>query len=387
MNESTPPAGTTPRKLRGRHAPSGRAVPARAVRGFGNRDPGTIWADTKVCLLDSGTSALALAIRHCLIEVPPGATRRVALPAYACPSLVAATLWAGAKPLYYDLDGDLAPDRDGFAECLADEGTAIVHVDMFGADCYPPDHPRVIHDLAQSFAPYKRDWLPTARYTVVSTGRAKPVSLLRGGALLTRAGIVDASFAAEAATSKVEFALRAALYGLSMRPAVLGPLSSIPQLNVGRTEFSPLDDVRRMPVAWTGVFAAAVNQARGRFDTWRDETNSMLELAQQAGMDIPDAVSREANRLPLWRIPVLCPSPDAAAHLASQAWHLGVSRLYGQALPVIMGEAPEDAALQWPGASWIAERLVTLPAHGRLNKRERVELCALLRAHCGEVVR
>lgn len=387
MDESNPLPGPTPRRLRGRHAPSGRAVPAQAIRGFGRRDGGTIWGDTNVCLLDSGTSALALAIRHCLTELPPGATKRVALPAYACPSLVAASLWAGAKPVYYDLASDLTPETDGFAKCLADESTVVVSVDMFGADCGPPDHPRVIRDLAQSFAPYKRDWLPTARYTVVSTGRAKPLSLLRGGVLLTRVGTVDASFADEAATSKLELAFRAALYGFSMRPAVLGPLSVIPRLNVGRTEFSPLDEVRRMPDDWAGVVAAAVDVARGKLDTWRDETNSMLELAQRAGMDIPEIVSPEANRLPLWRIPVLCPSPDAAAHLAWQAWHLGVSRLYGQALPVIMGETPEDAARQWPGASWIAERLVTLPTHGRLNQRERVELGALLRAHSGQVVR
>jgi hypothetical protein len=378
--ETMPPK--PPRTLQARHAPGGRAVSARAVRAFGVRDLGGLWAGTEVCLLDSGTAALAVALRHALAALPPGADKRVALPAYTCPNLVAATLWAGAKPVYYDLSRNLAPEPGEIAKWLADEGTVVVHVDVFGAGSGPADHPRLIRDLAQSFAPYERDWRPSARHTIVSTGRAKPMSLTWGGALLTRAQAVDASFAAEAAVSKSKLALRAAGYGVSLRPAVLGALSSIPQLGVGSTEFSPLNDVQRMPGVWSGVFAAAVEAARETFDTCRDETNIILELAHGAGVSIPDIVSPAANRLPLWRVPVLCPTPESAAALASEAGHLGVSRMYGRALPVIMGETPEAAARQWPGAVWIAERLVTLPTHGRLSQRERAELGALLRAYC-----
>jgi hypothetical protein len=50
---------------------------------------------------------------------------------------------------------------------------------------------------------------------------------------------------------------------------------------------------------------------------------------------------------------------------------------------VIMGETSEAAAQRWPRAVWIAERLVTLPTHGRLSRRERTELGALLSACSG----
>jgi hypothetical protein len=380
---SKTPRPTRPRNLRARHAPAGRAVPVRALGAFGLRDLGGLWPGTEVCLLESGTAALALALRHVLAAVPPGMEKRVAVPAYACPNLVAATLWAEAKPVYYDLSRNLAPEPTEIAKWLADEGTVVVHVDAFGADAGPADHPRLIRDLAQSFAPYERDWRPSARHTIVSTGRAKPMSLTRGGALLTCAQSVDASVTAEAAISKAQLLLRAAVYGVSLRPAVLGALSSIPQLGIGSTEFSPLVDVQRMPGVWSGVFAAAVDAGREKFNTYRDETNRMLELAHDAGVSIPDIVSPSANRLPLLRVPVLCPTPDSAAALASKAWHLGVSRLYGRVLPVIMGdETPETAARQWPGAVWVADRLITLATHGRLSRRERVELGALLRSYC-----
>lgn len=363
-----------------RHAPSGRAVPVRAVRSFGDGgDLSTLWPGTTLQLLDSGKAALALAIRHAVDSLPVGAGNRVALPAYGCPSLVAAALWAGANPVFYDLAADLSPEPGELVNWLGDEGTGVVHVDAFGMDHGVPEHPSLIRDLAQSFAPYQQDWRPTAIRTTISTSRAKPLSLNGGGALLTRADAIDVSALSEVTITKPGLAFHAALYGLSMRPAVLGGLSSMPQIETGKSEFSPMATVQRMPERWAGVFAAAVGLARERFDVYRDETNSMLALAYDAGVCIPGRPSPLTNPLPLWRIPVLCPSLESATRLASEGRHLGVSRLYGRPLPVIMGETVEVAAERWPGAMWIAERLVTLPTHGRLSRRQRYELGGLLR--------
>ena len=367
--------------MRARHAPSGRAVPMQAVRSFGDgADMGSLWPGTTVQLLDSGKAALALAIRHALDSLPVGAGNRVALPAYGCPSLVAAALWAGAHPVFYDLASDLSPEPGELANCLGDEGTVVVHVDAFGMDHGVPDHPRLIRDLAQSFAPYQRDWRPSAVQTTISTSRAKPLSLNGGGALLTRADSIDVSSLSEAAIAKPGLALHAALYGLSMRSAVLGVLSSIPQIDTGGVNFSPMAGVQRMPERWAGAFAAAVGLTRERFDAYRDETNSMLALAYDAGVCVAGRPSPLTNPLPLWRIPVLCQSPESATRLAAEGRHLGVSRLYSRALPVIMGETVEAAAERWPRAMWIAERLITLPTHGRLSRRQRYELGGLLRA-------
>lgn len=366
--------------MRAQHSPSGRAVPIRAIRSFGDgTDMGSLWPGTAVRLLDSGKAALALAIRNVVDSLPAGGGNRVALPAYGCPSLVAAALWAGAHPFFYDVAADFSPEPGELVNCLGDQDTVVIHVDAFGMDRGVPGHPRLIRDLAQSFAPYQRGWRPSAVQTTISTSRAKPLSLNGGGALLMRADAIDVSSVSEATIAKSGLALHAALYGLSMRPTVLGALSAIPQISTGKTEFSPITTVQRMPEQWSGTFAAAVRLARERFDVYRDETNSMLALAHDAGVCIPGRPSPLTNPLPLWRIPVLCQSPESAARLASEGRHLGVSRLYGRALPVIMGETVEAAAERWPGAVWIAERLITLPTHGRLSQRQRSELGGLLR--------
>jgi dTDP-4-amino-4,6-dideoxygalactose transaminase len=56
-----------------------------------------------------------------------------------------------------------------------------------------------------------------------------------------------------------------------------------------------------------------------------------------------------------------------------------VSRLYGKSLPQIVGMPAEEAAEHWPNAVWIAERLITLPTHGRLGSGDENELRAMLR--------
>lgn len=375
-NSATSPA--VPRRPGVRHSPSGRAVPARAVTAFHPQNLDGLWPGTEVHLLESGSAALALAIRHALRDAPAGAPKRVALPAYGCSSLVAAAAWAGAEPVYYDLTAELAPEQNALTEFFADEACAIVQVDMFGVDAGSNDHPRLIRDLAQSFAPYEPGWRPTAPYTILSTGRAKPLSLVVGGALLTTTTAADAGSAPELAISRGNWVIRAGLYGLSQRPAVLGVLSSVFRLGLGSTEFTALDEVHRMPDGWAGVFGAAVEAAREMFDDWRAETHTMVRLALDSGARIPHSARSQANRMPLWRIPVLCPSTQAASALATEGWHLGVSRLYGRTLPVIMGQSPDVAAQRWPGATEIADRLVTLPTHGRLNARRRGELGALL---------
>ena len=367
---------------RSRHAPSGRAVAFGALKSFGIKDLSELWPGVDVCLMSSGTSALACAIGQLLAELPSEYPRRVALPAYGCPSLVAAALWCGATPVYYDLAEDFSPVDDGVVRVLADECAVAVHVDAFGAAVGPADHPRLIRDLAQSFAMYAPGWQPSGCLTVVSTGRAKPMSLLRGGAVLSRTTTVHPKLAAEEVVSRSEFALRAGLYALTQRAAVLGVVLSIPRLAPTATGFSPLADVRRMPPQWSGVFSAGVVAAREQFSRWRDETNDMLMLAMESGACVPQVIDPGCNQLPLWRIPVLCPSIGAAAALAADGWHLGVSRLYGRTLPGIMGFHQDTVARRWPGASDIAQRLVTLPTHGRLSARQRRQLGQLLSQWC-----
>jgi hypothetical protein len=374
-----------------RHPPAGRAIPLSVLLARGDCTLESVWPHVHTSLFRSGTAALAVGLRIALDSLPAGSSTSVALPAYGCPNLAAAALWAGGTPTYYDLSRDtFAPEREILEARLASGNQVVVHVDAFGMDTLGPFYPqdgalppdRMVHDLAQSYAPYAPRWRPRARYSVVSLGRAKPASLTLGGMLLATGEAATVGHAAgnerEITLSAWQCALRSIVYSGSLRPGLFGILSRVPQLRIGQTKFAPLNNVERLPDSWQHKVAATAIHAQRCFQTYSEQTAAMLRLAEEAGIAVPGAALRSMNKLPLWRVPVLCATAEGAASLASLGAHLGVSRLYGKSLPELMGVSREQAEVDWPNAVWMASRLVTLPTHGRLRARARAELRALL---------
>jgi hypothetical protein len=352
-----------------------------------------LWPDVEATLFESGTAALAQALQLAFATIGASAPRTVLLPAYGCPNLVAAALWANAVPEYYDICPQTLGPAPGVLEALsAATNTVMVHVDAFGADTLPTaaihasgPGSRLVHDLAQSYAPYAPLWRPRLPLNVLSYGRAKPLSLTLGGALL----VERASDAPRESVGPVEamqvsawtWALRTAVYSLSLHPVVFGALARIPALRIGQTYFTPLTEVRQLPPEWTGVLAAGLHDLRGAFEALVQDTAAMVRLVGEAGVTVPESALQAQGHLPLWRVPILCPAPEQAAAIARDGAHLGISRLYARALPQIMGAPPEVATARWPNAVSIAGRLVTVPTHGRLGKTAEVELRHLLATH------
>jgi len=83
-------------------------------------------------LTDSGTSALALAIRWSLGSVAANPGQLVAVPAYGCYDLATAVLGAGARAVLYDLDPlTLGPDWDSLRLALKSGPSAVVAVSLW----------------------------------------------------------------------------------------------------------------------------------------------------------------------------------------------------------------------------------------------------------------
>jgi hypothetical protein len=372
-----------------RHAPAGRPVPRAVLTSAGRRDGQLAWPDLQTELFASGTAALGAALKSALGMLPYGKPSRVVLPAYGCPNLVAAVLWAGGTPDYYDLSRDtLAPVPGAVETLITDRAAVMLHVDAFGADTLPPEVSGVpaglvVHDLAQSFAPFQEGWKPRVRHSVASFGRAKPVTLTLGGVLVTSPGSPSPVSPGEqsspsADVSESKLSLRAAGYALSLHPGVFGILSRIPALGIGQTHFTALTHAHRLPQRWHALVAAAVADLRTSLPLLRSQTAAMLRLARESGARVLSSAMEAEGRLPLWRVPIVCPSPASAALLAKEGVHLGISRLYVRPLPRIIGMDTADVAARWPNAAWVAERLITLPTHGRLGERLESELRKLL---------
>jgi len=134
---------------------------------------------------DSGTSALLLALHALALRRP---LRRVAIPAYACRSLLFAVRAAGAEPLFIDTASDLRLDPNKAIEA-GKRADAIVLVHPFGmieplvTEQWPCP---VIEDIAQS-AGAELSATPVGNFgtlTVASFYATKPWGGAMGGMVL-----------------------------------------------------------------------------------------------------------------------------------------------------------------------------------------------------------
>lgn len=350
-----------------RHPPSGRPIPATVFQRRDESDSPR-WSATTPRYFDSGTSALAIAIRESLAATP-SATKEVVLPAYACPNLAAAAAFAGARHRFVDFEAG------GSTPAFAGDNDIDVAVDFCGV---PSSRigPATIHDMAQSHAPFLAGWSPRAKRTVVSFGRAKPVSLTLGGALLGEIG------SAETASQDVPAASiqrRARIYNLSLDPRMFGVLARLPFLGIGSTQYQPLTDVRALAGDFPQLAAAAVREFRNQADRALEGTRRAMRFATEAGLALPFDAGRLLADLPLWRFPVLLGDEAEADAFANAAASLGVSRLYRRTMPEFLGVDAKEAKERWPHAWRLSRTLVTLPTHGRLDEADWQRLGRILR--------
>ena len=92
--------------------------------------------------VNSGTAALHLALGA--LGVREGGP--VALPAYACASLLTAVRLQGGAPVLCDI----GPGHNLDPQVIPGDCGAVIAVHLFGAPAELPDHPAVVEDIAQS---------------------------------------------------------------------------------------------------------------------------------------------------------------------------------------------------------------------------------------------
>ena len=180
------PHGALSAALAARSATGAAAARERAAARLAALYPGR-----EIRLLDSGTSALTLALR---------ATRRrgeqpqVALPAYACPDVGTAALGAGFGIRLYDVDPHtLQPDLDSLRAALTAGATHVVCTHLFGrlvdleavAPLAAAAGAVLIEDAAQHAGGSLRRVRggALAAVSILSFGRGKGINAGGGGAL------------------------------------------------------------------------------------------------------------------------------------------------------------------------------------------------------------
>jgi dTDP-4-amino-4,6-dideoxygalactose transaminase len=326
----------------------------------------------------SGTAALAAALAFGRQKL--GDATSVALPAYSCPSLIAAALHVGLEPFFLDLEPTgLSPSATQYARALAGRCRMAVLVDLFGVRA-PVDELLaaskvtarwLVHDRAQSLVAPGFDPGSRADVVIASLGRGKPVSLLSGGAASCAAHVEFLHFARSTYPTTgwhyPKAMLKAVLYNLALNPVVYGFVARMPGLGLGETRLVRLNNVERLPETWLEAAACQAAIASGAESSRRNRSVTMLEIAQEAGYYVPASAQSAARGIGLNRLPLLCRTATQAESLLQRGRRLGLSAMYRRTLPEFAGRSPEETAREFPNAYDVSRRLVTLPTHSRVS--------------------
>lgn len=366
----------------------------RGRRLFGEAFPGH-----HVHLVSSGTAALALALldarrRH-------GASRAEAIiPAYGCPQLVSACLYASVRPRVVDTARDSAGrdcwgyDPERLRAALSPDTVAIVAVNLLGvgdqvAEMLPLAREAgacLIQDSAQHLASVNEsDW--RGDYVILSFGRGKPLNLLRGGALLVPAGGEFAAPLLQNGASMRETLMgsrgAAVAFNAATHPFLYGLISRLPGLGVGATTYDEFSRLTALPSsAWGQAGPALVEYLQEvPSSPW---TAEVIAECERFGFSLlPCASSTQSLGTRRLRLALLADTAERrdAVLLALTRQGLGASNMYAVSIDRVSG-VPEEITRQgpFPNATSLANRLLTLPTHSWVTERAVQQTLACMRA-------
>lgn len=333
----------------------------------------------EVLLVDSGTSALRLAIEA---ATDGGRSGPVALPAYCCYDVATSAIGAGARVQLYDIEpGTLSPDLASLARCISDGAAAVVVAHLYGL---PADMPRVnalaarsgvvlIEDAAQALGAGVGGRTAGAwgGVSVLSFGRGKGVTGGGGGALAALSGrgrdILDrARRQVDSGGMGLARWLGAASQFVMGRPSLYGVPLRVPMLHLGETRYR----APRRPTRMATLPATVLTSA---WDLLSDEVVTRRENAARLSRSVGKRLSSfsvATDAVPSYlRLPLLA-EPAVGCAVAAGRWRaLGVAHGY----PLALTELPalRDNLVQptgaCPGARELAQGLITLPTHSLLK--------------------
>lgn len=305
----------------------------------------------------------------------------VILPAYGCPDLVTASVYAGVRPRLVDTArGRWGYDLEALTAALSASTVAIVGVNLLGCGDQAPELYQIarqhgaalVQDSAQHLPREPAAWL--GEYVVLSFGRGKPLNLLRGGALLHAPGTgatpvaMAPRTAAGARQSPAVRRLEALAFNIATHPRLYAVSRRLLGGSLGQTHYKPLEAIENATPSFVAEVASALAGYRDHpgydarvwsaaCDAWRAHGVDVLSCVSSAVPD-PGGV-----RL---RLPLLAPDPRTRDALVAALDHqgLGATAMYGQSMERLPG-VPGEVAAQgpFPNATELAGRLLTLPTH------------------------
>lgn len=331
----------------------------------------------------SGTQALALAIADARSR-SDSAQPEVILPAYGCPDLVTASVYAGVRPRLVDIAvGEWGYDLSRLEATVSRDTVAIVAVNFLGLGDQAPRLRRIATErdvlLIQDSAQYLPRRLPAAwlgDYVVLSFGRGKPLNLLGGGALLhplDRAAAVASRVGAPEGGLRVQLRqsrLAGLAFNLATHPGVYGLSARLLGGSLGSTRYKTLDSIRSVSAGRVAQVASALARYGDAVGYDASVWEEVLQDWSSRGLQPLHCNTQPTEDTGLLRLPLLARDDRLceAVVTALEKQGLGASRMYGRSLDKI-ADIPASVASQgpFPNAADLARRLFTLPTHSSVG--------------------
>ena len=337
---------------------------------------------------DSGTTALGLALRVAN-AIKPQSSPTALMPAYTCPDVVSAALWADVKPVIVDTQADtpwLAPDAllakmdRSVAAIIAPHFLGIRHPCGYVSQLCRDAGALLIEDSAQ-LGPTSRAFKPEGDLVVLSFGRGKPVPA-GGGALLYRQQFADVvspllDALPEKRLSASGWKLRAALQNVVMTRTGFAMVRRMPWMHVGETRFKKLTAPRRLD-------PPAAARVEGVLVQWAHEQRKIVQalraiLQRLALRDTATDLGWDGGS-PLLRYPVLMRDRATRDEICDMmhGGNIGATVLYGTVLTELTGVPAQGKMIGLSRARDFATRLLTLPCHSAVKASDLNRIEAIL---------
>ena len=352
----------------------------------------------------SGTAALAAAILAAKKQNNKRQNDKqqaeVILPAYGCPDLVSAAIYAGIKPVLVDLETNRPwYDLAMLEQAVTKNTVAIVGVNLFGLaerwrqlrKLADQNNIVLIEDSAQYFpgSDEQPDW--QGDLVVFSFGRGKPVCLLGGGAVYCQQAkfiklLPEVEYQTENVKQQLVFNLKVKAYNGLLSPHLYWLPLSLPFLHLGETRYHVLTDIEMMSATRLNLLATNIEHYQDDSDVKeRYEHYFALFNEVEAVKNLPQLCQQGQNSSyrRLLRYPILLePKQRVRIFSALLDAGLGASLMYPASMPVIPGLKEffsDKSESHYPNASAFAQQVLTLPMHANISNKTIEQIGTILK--------
>lgn len=357
----------------------------------------TEYLGARTCrLAASGRTALYLLLKSLYQTADHPTRREVLIPAYTCPALAKVVLDLELQPRFVDISPDtLVFEEDQLEASIGAQTLAVICVHPFGVPQPIKSTLRLAHwagavvieDAAQAMGA-RLGGEPVGSqgdFGLFSLGPGKPLSTGGGGILCTKheRHVVLLEEAWEdlpspSATDSVWAQFRLTLFTLAFHPTGWWLATRAGLHRVGDHEASWGYSLRGLSQAQAAVGLPllvrldAINQQR------RENARRLIAHLQVIDqLHVPtSAVAADPIYL---RLPILVPDEKQREPLFQDLWAagIGVGRMYRHTLPDLFPHAAEGT---YPGASYVANHLLTLPTHHYLTEADVEQIAYIFQA-------